>query len=465
KEFDLTIDPGATFTATIDLKSNSTFNINNSNNFDDNLVKIPAIEIDLIEANSTVNYGGTGNVRQYISDANYYNLNVSGTVKYLYGSSSAVASLGLTSGTVFLNNYNLTVGDGVNTSGNITRDQGYIVTTGTGSLQRFVPQGSTALFPLGTASANNNPTSYNPATIVQSGTSDLLKVRVIDGYFDNYDSNHEPDPISRVEEGVVNRSWIVEEKTAGGSDINLTLGWNIINQENPFNALTSVVTYFNGSEWLDIVNSTREITNNLRQVTGSNLIALGVFGIGDQTRGNQVLPVELISFKAVRVKGEVELNWQTAMEKDNDFFTIEASTDGSTFNQITKVKGAGNSNQLKNYRYLHRNAPTQTTYYRLKQTDFNGNFAYSKVVAVNGTSRLTTLAVYPNPSTGQYTLQGIANITEASVLDATGRTVLKLNNFNTDTGLNLNLTDQKPGVYFLRLTNLAETQTLRLIKK
>ena len=152
------------------------------------------------------------------------------------------------------------------------------------------------------------------------------------------------------------------------------------------------------------------------------------------------------------------------MEKNNDFFTVEVSADGNVFYPVTTVKGAGNTNQQKNYSFLHQHAPAQSTYYRLKQTDFDGTFAYSAVVAVSGTSRLGALAVYPNPSTGRYTLQGAADVTGALVVDATGRTVMELTKTSNESALNVNLADQKPGVYFLRLTSPLETKTLRLIK-
>ncbi|KAA5544956.1 T9SS type A sorting domain-containing protein [Adhaeribacter rhizoryzae] len=464
--FSLTIPQDASFTGTIDLRSNSIFNIDDENNFDLNLDKTPLIDIDVVEENATVNYRGTN--PQYISEADYSILNVSGAKKYLYGSSSARESLNLSAANIYLNEFDLLVGDGTNKPGILTRTQGYIITTGLGSLQRFVPNGSTALFPVGSAEndAANNQVTYSPANVVQNGTSDLLSVRVLDGYYENYNpSTYQPNGDQETQ-GVVKRSWIMEEATIGGSNINLALQWPSAANGNLFIPVESKLLYFdfNNADWAEIINSAYVGGNSL-QVAGT-VTALGVFsvGVGGQ---NAPLPVELISFKGVREKGEVALKWQTAMEKNNDYFTLEQSTDGKTFNELAKVKGAGNTNQQQYYSYQHRNAPAQIIYYRLKQTDFDGTFTYSKVIVVKGSSQLATLAVYPNPSTGQFTLQGVTNITAATVMDAAGRTVLNLlpTSLNNEIGLNINLTEQKPGIYFLRLTGPTETQTLRLIKK
>ncbi|GEO02730.1 hypothetical protein AAE02nite_03940 [Adhaeribacter aerolatus] len=463
-DFRLTVAPSAIFTATLDLESQSTLLVNNSNNYDANGIQTPAIDLDVVKNNSTVVYGG--NVKQYISEADYYNLEVAGSAdKYLFGSSSAIASLNLNSAHIYLNEFDLVVGDGNSTSGSITRNQGFVVTTGTGSLQRFVPNGGTALFPVGSTVNNsfNNLPSYTPANVVQNGTSDLLSVRVLDGYYENYNpSTYLPDG-DKVTQNVVGRSWIVEEAIDGGSNISLGLQWTQAAQTPFFIPEQSLLNYFTAADWLDVTNSVYSNTNG-PQITGS-VSALGVFGVGNGGRNNP-LPVELVSFKGRRVKGEVELVWQTAMEKDNDYFTLEQSADGKNFSEVARVKGAGNSNQLKHYSYLHRNAPAKVTYYRLKQTDLDGAFTYSNIVVVSGTSNTGVLAAYPNPSTGQYTIQGIANVTEALVVDATGRIVLKAAaSLNNEIGLNLNLADQKPGVYFLRLTSPTQTKTLRLIKK
>lgn len=97
------------------------------------------------------------------------------------------------------------------------------------------------------------------------------------------------------------------------------------------------------------------------------------------------LPVSLLDFTVVLNKNNnaVDVNWKTASEKDNDYFTIERSIDGHTFEPIKNINGAGNSNTILKYYFTDENPVTGTSYYRLKQTDFNGDFTRSKVKIIN----------------------------------------------------------------------------------
>ncbi len=116
------------------------------------------------------------------------------------------------------------------------------------------------------------------------------------------------------------------------------------------------------------------------------------------------LPVELISFTAENKGKSVELNWVTASEKNNNFFLVERSSDMESFSSIGTVQGAGNSNERLEYSFVDENPGTSINYYRLKQTDYDGAFEYSKVISVNSDNKkvdLGTLAVGPNPFTDQ----------------------------------------------------------------
>src|SRR5690606_24985988 len=78
----------------------------------------------------------------------------------------------------------------------------------------------------------------------------------------------------------------------------------------------------------------------------------------------------------------VILLWETASETNNDFFTIERSLDGFNFNPITIKTGAGNSHTPISYSYIDEDPQTGISYYRIKQTDYNGNSTYSAIIEV-----------------------------------------------------------------------------------
>lgn len=94
------------------------------------------------------------------------------------------------------------------------------------------------------------------------------------------------------------------------------------------------------------------------------------------------LPIELMSFTGKVDNGNVILKWATASELNNDFFTIEKSEDGIFFEVVGYVDGTGNSNSVIQYSFIDEN-PFELAYYRLKQTDYDGAFAYSSIIKVS----------------------------------------------------------------------------------
>lgn len=94
------------------------------------------------------------------------------------------------------------------------------------------------------------------------------------------------------------------------------------------------------------------------------------------------LPIELVQFDGdCRGDGTV-LSWTTWTETNNDFFTLERSLDGTNFEIVDIVEGAGNSNQPLTYSIKDESPYSGTTYYRLKDTDFAGKSSYSDVIAI-----------------------------------------------------------------------------------
>jgi len=108
------------------------------------------------------------------------------------------------------------------------------------------------------------------------------------------------------------------------------------------------------------------------------------------------LPVELLNFVALRSGASVQLIWSTASETNNDFFTVQRSKDGISFENIVQQKGAGNSNAVLYYSATDHDPYTTFSIYRLKQTDFDGKFTYSNLVSVDIVNS-AGFSIYPNP--------------------------------------------------------------------
>lgn len=96
-----------------------------------------------------------------------------------------------------------------------------------------------------------------------------------------------------------------------------------------------------------------------------------------------VLPIELLVFSAKPIDSQVRLNWSTATELNNDYFTIERSVDGSNWEVVDLVKGQGTTAQQSDYELMDTRPFSGLSYYRLKQTDYDGTFSYSSIVSVS----------------------------------------------------------------------------------
>lgn len=111
------------------------------------------------------------------------------------------------------------------------------------------------------------------------------------------------------------------------------------------------------------------------------------------------LPIELLNFTATLRNNErvVDLNWTTVSESENDYFTVERSQNGQNWEYVSTVDGAGNSTSTLHYADIDESPYMGVSYYRLKQTDFNGDFSYSPIASVEVFNE-NSVFVYPNPA-------------------------------------------------------------------
>lgn len=175
--------------------------------------------------------------------------------------------------------------------------------------------------------------------------------------------------------------------------------------------------------------------------------------------GTQVLPVELLYFDTKINKDQCILTWATASETDNEYFSIEKSKDGLYFETIAKVEGAGYSQQILRYLYTDSLLQKGDNYYRLKQTDYNGDFTYSDIKVVSyfyssGTNN--SIKVLPIPTSTNLWLEVNSESvmkTKYCILNAVGDLILE-KEIILSRGPNINnidLNSLKNGVYFIHI--------------
>ncbi|MBD2722022.1 T9SS type A sorting domain-containing protein [Hymenobacter armeniacus] len=134
------------------------------------------------------------------------------------------------------------------------------------------------------------------------------------------------------------------------------------------------------------------------------------------------LPVELVSFTAEPTTRQgVALEWVTASEKNSQSFVVERSADGRSFRANRTVAGAGTTAARTAYHVVDEQPLPGTSYYRLRQIDFNAAASYSPVRVVKlGPSTGPGLEVYPGKNAQEWV---VASRLLAELLDAHGATV------------------------------------------
>lgn len=196
-------------------------------------------------------------------------------------------------------------------------------------------------------------------------------------------------------------------------------------------------------------------------------------GGGGGTGNNKALPVTLLNFTGNRSKTDVLLNWQTAQEINAGNYFVERSINGTDFTGIGSVRATGNSAIKQSYSYIDANmAALNTTklYYRLKITDKDGDFSYSKIISLQNDGITAAYVLYPNPAhtsaTVQFTAATVAKYTIA-VIAADGK-IIKQVNVAATAGVNravINVAGLAQGAYKVAITGNNSKQTLTLAKE
>jgi len=171
-----------------------------------------------------------------------------------------------------------------------------------------------------------------------------------------------------------------------------------------------------------------------------------------QSSGIVSLPIELLSFSAQRSTESVHIDWKTATETNNDYFTLQRSIDGVDWNDIYKCSGAGTTTIEHTYNYIdNESSSNQIVYYRLIQTDYDGKFTYSDVLGVLPQQETFDFRVFPNPTTGNVTISidnSLQAFTTIDIINEWGENIYNSNKFRPV----ISFSDKPNGIYYVRIT-------------
>ena len=391
----------------------------------------------------------------------FYDLEVSTlSGNLVYGSSTSVAvrnNLNFVSGNINLNGANyLTIGsfasDGTITGVTSSR---YVIGSG-GTVRRYTGNNSTNYdFPLGDA------TSYSPfqLNLTNGGQSGAYIDAVL------YNTVH-PNMNLLTTTDRINRYWKIEPSGLAASPVyNVVYSYaasDVVGSSTNFRPVKYSTTN-PGNGWLSDPGSSAPYVDGTagshnagtRTFTWSGITTFSEFsGAGN----GSPLPIELLSFNATAATNSVVLDWVTTSEINNASFHLERSTDLENIETIGQVAGAGNSNTTLNYNFIDSAPKMGVSYYRLRQTDFNGAVDYSDwapVVFSNNSTALNYGYFYSNKGENSLSF-GITNtapVSSLEVIDATGRVVVTevFETRNSTTAKTLSMPELANGVYFLRV--------------
>jgi hypothetical protein len=176
------------------------------------------------------------------------------------------------------------------------------------------------------------------------------------------------------------------------------------------------------------------------------------------------LPIELLTFDAEMRDEKVFVKWITASEINNDYFIVEKSKDVRDWNQVGRIQGAGNSTTVLYYESIDKHPFRGSSYYRLKQVDFDGKISYGPIVYVNFESSLE-INVYPNPTNNLFTLT--LSSTDKPYLfilyDVTGREIERQSNGAEDGSFRFGERLGK-GFYFVEVIREGKSKILQVTK-
>lgn len=354
-------------------------------------------ELDCTTGTPTVHYNGTSVSQMFAEDAGgggdqfyYYNVQITNTTATnpqltMEGLATVHGNINFVDGVIASTATNILVIDnGATVSGasDASHVEGYVRKVGnTGGFTAGVGANNFE-FPVG-----DNDT-YVPLYINAPGAAtDAFDAQYVQvnphPTYDHTSLDASLDHISTCE------YWFID-RAAGTNNVTPSLHYKTWDGSRPCSGVSVpaevVVARWDGAVWRDDNNggnSGAAANGSVR--SGSAITAWGSpipITLGTTTANNP-LPIELVSFDATLNEDEVDLRWVTASELNNDFFTVERTKDGVTWEAVLVRDGAGTSSSMLTYSDVDPSPMLGTSYYRLAQTDFDLTTTHSDIVAVN----------------------------------------------------------------------------------
>lgn len=339
-------------------------------------------EVQLVDAAQTIN--GT-------NSTTFYNLTLLGTNTKTLNVNTSVGGVATTTGVLSLGTRPLNLNTRMLTMTNpattaITTTTGYIISETNAAANSSIVRWNTGVttgsyvIPFGTTGGVSIPLTVGITVGLGAGQYFEVATRPTaasnnlpwsTGVTHMYDPNLAQDGS---DEAVIDRWWDFTFSAANTPNITYSYRGAENTMIVPYNTGNIGAQYWS-SAWLPnnaSIGSAPAVLAGVGSVTAAVPFAAGAFTPTVLSSLAAPLPVELVSFTSACSGNSVLLSWTTASETNNSHFTLQRSDDGVNFRDIAVITGANNSSQVNNYSFTDSEPVSGFAYYRLKQTDFNG---------------------------------------------------------------------------------------------
>jgi hypothetical protein len=389
-----------------------------------------------------------------------------------FNSNSSISNLMMNLGASVTSD-SITIVNDVNVLGIVTLTKGKVVidpgsTFGLLSNATF-SGGSTASFIDGTVSKGGTASftlpvgkglKYAPVTFSNLSANNVY----ITTYSNTGYGNYTIDPTTTATYPAYNVSkqefWQIS-RTFGGTTVDLTFNYTDASS-NILNPAAIRMAYFNNTDWNDLGGTpggANTTTNgNVKVTVVSNF---GPFTFG--ATGNGVLPINLTNFTVQKNNNVVNVNWTTEQEVNSSYFSVQRSTNRTSWKEIGTVNAAGNSNSEINYSFTDKAPLKGINYYQLKQVDKDAKAVYSATKSVLF-NNLFQAVLSPNPVSdvlNVYLSKTGSSVTNIYLYDSNGKLVKTLaTKENVQT---INVSGLAKGLYFIKIANDSNVETQRVV--
>ena len=261
---------------------------------------------------------------------------------------------------------------------------------------------------------------------------------------------------NRLDAKMLRRNGTIFDQFTIIKDANKTTNYNIANGASQI--LTASWPKTGNYTWTNTSGTTRSVSVTPPANTTTNYSVTDEYGcVTDQfsVTTSILLPVSITHYNVVLENKKVHVSWSTSSEVNNDFFTVERSSNGVDFTAIGTIDGAGNSTETKFYNFIDDDPMLGTSYYRLSQTDLDAHTKYHGVKRIDNTDDRSYVVKVLTGNNGELVLQinaAKADNYRVKVIDLNGR-IVSDQQLHFSSGISTHHISLLPGMYIWEVSN------------